>query len=60
MATAKTVDELSSEDRKVVVASLDLKAKSVERAAKAASSDAVREAYMAEYRAVVALQARFR
>lgn len=57
---AKTVDELSAEDRKVVVSALSLKHTSLLRAAKSASSDAVAKAYEAEAVAVGVLLNRFR
>nr|QJB19292.1 MAG: hypothetical protein [Microvirus sp.] len=60
MATAVTsVDALSVNDRKVIIAALDLKAASCSRAARAASNEIVADAYRKEADAIQALIVRF-
>lgn len=61
MATAVSkVDDLSSNDRTIVVLSLELKLASLVRAGKVASNPAVRDALAAEGKLVSDLIARFR
>nr|QJB19460.1 MAG: hypothetical protein [Microvirus sp.]QJB19681.1 MAG: hypothetical protein [Microvirus sp.] len=61
MATAVSkVEDLSSNDRTIVVLSLELKLASLVRAGKAASNPAVRDALVAEGKVVSDLIARFR
>lgn len=61
MATGKDYSfDLSANERSLIFVALELKAASLLRAVKAATSEAVRDAYNQEYQSVVALQAKFR
>lgn len=60
MATASNVDSFTKEERKLVIAALELKRASVVRAAKAASNDAVAAALQAEAAAIDTLIFRVR
>lgn len=59
MATVSKVEDLSSDDRKIVVAALELKMSSVMRAAKSESNSAVAELRQKEYATLLALANRF-
>lgn len=60
MATVTKVDDLSAEDRRVVVGALALSLASSERAARGAKSDGLKKAHEADAAVLSALIARFR